>query len=98
MPHFLIQVLDRPDAGNARQALRAKHIDYWLELGAAVKAGGAILEADAPVGSFLLLEAPSAADARKMITDDPFTSGGVFADKIQVSAVRPAIGAWLPAA
>ncbi|SEH19168.1 hypothetical protein SAMN05428974_3256 [Sphingopyxis sp. YR583] len=98
MPHFLIQALDRAGAADLRQALRAKHIDYWLGQGDALKAAGAILKADAPVGSFFVLEAASEDEARHMIEDDPFTASEVFAGDVRVRMVRPAIGAWLPPA
>ena len=98
MPYYLILAPDRPDALDDRLARRQAHIDYWIAKQGSVKVGGAMLDGDRPYGSTFLIEARDEVDARALLAGDPFTQHGVFADSVQVIAIRPAIGDWLPAA
>lgn len=98
MGYYLILATDAPGTSALRLALRQRHLDYWLALGAAVKAGGARLADGEPEGSFLIVEAADDAAARAMIDADPFTLEGVFAAGASVAPVRPSIGDWLPPA
>ena len=97
---FLVLAPDAPGMLERRLALRQEHVDYWQALGGTVKVAGAMLSSDSEdasaVGSSFLLEAADESAVRRLMAADPFTTGGVFDNDVQIQAVRPAIGAWRP--
>lgn len=94
---FVILAKDGADMLDRRIALRQQHIDYWAGLPKTVKAAGAILEGDTPVGSSFLIEAEDLDAARALLAADPFSTLGVFGDDITIETVRLAIGDWFQA-
>jgi uncharacterized protein YciI len=97
MAFFLMLCRDRPGAAPVRATHRQRPVDYWLGIPGAVKVAGAIMDGDQPIGSSILIEAADETTARQLVAGDPFTTEGVFADPPEAIAVRPAIGAWIPA-
>ena len=98
MPHFLIIAPDRTGALEERLAHRQEHLDYWTSKPGTVKVAGAMLDGDQACGSSFLVEAKDEADARTLLTSDPFMRHGIFTGELQIIAIRPAIGEWLPSA
>lgn len=96
MAYFLVLAKDRAEAHEARLAHRQDHLDYWNGQMAQVKVAGAMLDGDRPMGSAFLIEAADEAEAQALLTADPFTTAGIFSANVQIIAMRPAIGDWLP--
>lgn len=81
MPFFLMRCLHHPGRDADRDRLRPAHRD-WVASGgeglASVLIGSALLdETGASAGKFGILEAASAAEARRFAEGDPFARGGV---------------------
>lgn len=96
MPYFVVLAPDRTGALPERTALREQHLEYWATAATSVKVAGAMLKDDVPCGSCFLVEAADEAAVRALLAEDPFTRGGVFAERPSIVQVRPAIGDWLP--
>ena len=78
--------IDKSGSTELRNRLRPEHRAYFqpnLQPGAAVRLVQAgplcIGDSDDNLGSFMILEAPSLADAQRFHDDDPFTKAGLFA-------------------
>lgn len=70
--------LDRPDAGDLRDTLRSAHADYQHHRGNPV--GGPLLDdAGNACGTLIIFEADSVDAAERLMADDPFVAGGLFA-------------------
>lgn len=93
---FIVLARDRVGALKARLANRQRHLDYWTSQPGVVKVAGAMLAGDTPEGSAFLIEAEDEAAVRALVAADPFTVEGIFSSDVQIQAIRPAIGAWLP--
>ncbi|MDB5702375.1 MAG: hypothetical protein JWL66_2574 [Sphingomonadales bacterium] len=93
---FLVLARDRPGALEMRLAHRGRHLEYWQGLPGVVKVAGAMIAGDVAEGSAFLIEADDEEAVRKLIAADPFATEGIFGPDVQVQAVRPAIGSWLP--
>lgn len=81
MPFFLMRCLHHPGRDADRDRLRADH-RAWVASGgeglASVLIGSALLDdGGTGAGNFGILEAASAADARRFAEGDPFAMGGV---------------------
>lgn len=94
---FAILARDGAGMGERRLALRQQHIDYWTGLPGIVKAAGAIMDGDTPVGSSFLIEADDQSTVRALLAADPFSTLGVFGDDITITTVRLGIGEWFEA-
>lgn len=76
---FVVQYLDRPDTGGLRAGHRSAHIAYRRDLGSRLLLAGPLLSAaGTPVGSLVILEAESLAEAQQTATADPYAALGVF--------------------
>ena len=85
MPHFLVEYREIGSA-EAREAHRPEHIAYRKGLGAALPLAGPILDdAGSPVGSLVILEADSKAEAEKVALQDPFVANAIM----ELASVRP---------
>ena len=83
MSLFVIEGIDGPDAGAARAAHNAAHVDYLLAMGERFVIGGPFLGAgdnDNPIGSLVVIEADSQEAAEAFAAADPFVLNGVYAD------------------
>lgn len=81
MPFFLMRCLHHPGRDADRDRLRADH-RAWVASGggglASVLIGSALLDdTGGGMGNFGILEAASAANARRFAEGDPFAQGGV---------------------
>lgn len=87
MALFVFHGLDKPGALEIRKATRPSHL-AWLEtLQPRVKIGGPMLTDDGatPVGSMLVFEAETLAEAKTLFAQDPYALAGLFAE----TTVRP---------
>jgi hypothetical protein len=86
--HYAVHYLDRADAGDIRQQHREAHIAYRKGLGGGLLLAGPLLSEDGkPVGSLVLLEAGSLADAKTIAHSDPYAAAGLF-DKVLVHGYK----------
>lgn len=70
---------DRPDAGTLRADTRPAHIDYLKSLGTQLRFAGPFLDPqEKPMGSLVVVEAQSEADARAVADADPYAKAGLF--------------------
>lgn len=87
MPLYVFHGLDKPGALELRKATRQRHLDWIASLSPRVKIGGPMLAEDgaAPVGSMLVVEAETLAEAKSLFAQDPYEAAGLFAE----TSVRP---------
>jgi uncharacterized protein YciI len=94
---YVIYQEDRPDGGPIRAANKAAHLAY-LELHRdRLVLGGALLADDGVqrLGSCLILNVASRAEAEAFSCDEPFRKAGLFAS-VKIRRMRR--GQWNPAA
>jgi|JI7StandDraft_1071085.scaffolds.fasta_scaffold01079_2 uncharacterized protein YciI len=87
MALFVFHGLDKPGALEIRKATRPAHL-AWLEtLTPRVKIGGPMLAEDGatPVGSILVFEVETLAEAKALFAQDPYALAGLWAE----TSVRP---------
>lgn len=85
---YAVHYLDKADAGDLRQRHREAHIAYRKGLGDKLLLAGPLLSEDGkPVGSLVLLEAESLADAKAIAHSDPYAAAGLF-DQILVHGYK----------
>lgn len=83
MSRFVFLGRDGPRGRALRAQHRPAHLARWEPLDAAgrVVHGGPLLdEAGEPVGSLLVFDAPSLAEARAFAAGDPYVVEGIFAE------------------
>ena len=90
---FIATCTDKPERLPLRQETRPAHLAYLEALGGKVRAGGALLTADQKtvIGSLLILEAETEAEARDWLAADPYAKAGLFAN-VDVKPWRQAAG------
>lgn len=93
---FVAICLDKPEHVDLRLATRSAHLAFLAEHAAAVKLGGAFLDAagEKPVGSMLIIDAENEAEARALLALDPYAAAGLFAS-VDLRPWRRAVGAEL---
>ncbi|MEN9855062.1 MAG: hypothetical protein RLZZ157_188 [Pseudomonadota bacterium] len=93
MPLFTLTCWDKPDHLATRLATRPKHLEYVRGFAHAVKLAGPLLD-DAhasPIGSHLIVDFPSKADAQAFADNDPYALAGLF-ERRQLSPFSVSIG------
>ena len=87
MPLYVFHGLDKPGALELRKATRQRHLDWIASLAPRVKIGGPMLAEDGatPLGSMLVVEAETLAEAKALFAQDPYEAAGLFAE----TSVRP---------
>lgn len=87
MALFVFHGLDKPGALEIRKATRPAHLAWLESLQPRVKIGGPMLTDDGatPVGSMLVFEAETLAEAKALFAQDPYALAGLFAE----TSVRP---------
>ena len=76
---FVITGTDRDNGFERRANTRADHLEYWQGLGDIFLAAGPFLNEDeAPVGSMIIVEADSLAQAQAFAQNDPYVLQQVF--------------------
>jgi uncharacterized protein YciI len=90
MAHFLVQYWDKPGSGELRAPNRDAHITYRRSLGAKLVLAGPLFDdfdGKPAIGTMVILDAASKADADEIARQDPYYKAGVFKD-MQVLAHR----------
>lgn len=82
---------DRPDPGSIRDDKRPPHVEWLRGLGRKLKFAGPFLKPDGktPMGSLIMLEVASHAEAEALALQDPYRKAGLF------SNVEVRVWAWL---
>lgn len=77
---FAVIATDRPGSAALRQATRPSHVDYVKTFGPRVQVAGPFLSEDGTtmLGSLIIIEAASRADAEAFSANDPYTKAGLF--------------------
>jgi uncharacterized protein YciI len=85
---FVILCQDKPESLELRMATRPAHLDYLKTQDAQLLGAGPLLDdKDSPIGSMLMVEFPSEAEAKTFSDNDPYTKAGLFA-KVEVRRWR----------
>ncbi|MCC5867220.1 MAG: YciI family protein [Gammaproteobacteria bacterium] len=96
--YYAILGEDTPQAGPLRQQhLQAHlaHIEQVLATGDALKLAGPLKDGHGEViGSLLVVDLPSEADARRFMEADPYHAAGVWGN-IRIEVFSPAAGSWV---
>jgi uncharacterized protein YciI len=87
MALFIFQGLDKAEALELRKATREAHLAWIAALDPRVKIGGPMLSDDGamPIGSMLVVEADTLADAKALFAQDPYALASLW----QSTSVRP---------
>lgn len=79
MPLYAVICLDKPDSLALRQKVRPDHLAYVTGQNLAVPVAGALRdEADAMIGSLIVIEADSLEEAEAFSLADPYRMAGLF--------------------
>ena len=94
---FIIYQRDKPGGQAIREATRDAHLAYLDAHKDKLVLGGALLGEDgkARLGSVLIINAGSRAEAEAFSENEPFRSAGLF-DRVEIHHMRK--GQWNPAA
>ncbi|WP_448950020.1 YciI family protein [Labrys neptuniae] len=77
---FVVQCEDIPNGLDLRLATRQAHLDYLKTQEAFIRAAGPFLdEQERMVGSMLVVDFPTEAEARTFAANDPYAKAGLFA-------------------
>jgi uncharacterized protein YciI len=76
---FALVAIDTPNSVERRLAIRPEHLKHLDSLGDKLFLAGPFLnEKEEGVGSIVIVEADSLAEAREMLNRDPFVREGLF--------------------
>ncbi|MGF1455785.1 MAG: YciI family protein [Alphaproteobacteria bacterium] len=91
---YVLLCFDRPGSDALRQSNRAAHLDYVAAHGDRVKFAGPFLGEDekTSIGSMLVIEAASKAEAESWAALDPYARAGLFED-VEIHAWSWVVGA-----
>ena len=90
MPHFMVQYWDRSGSGPLRAPNREAHIAYRVALGPKLVLAGPLFDDfnDAPpLGTVVIIDAPTKAEAKRVALEDPYYKAGVF-ERVDIYAHR----------
>ncbi|MEM9496013.1 MAG: YciI family protein [Pseudomonadota bacterium] len=95
MSQFVLYCRDKADSVALRMETREKHLAYLADV-EVLLAGPMLNEADEPVGSVVIVEAPDLQAAKAIAENDPYAKAGLF-ESVEVSAYRAVLGTLAPA-
>ena len=77
---FAILLMDRPGTAELRTQVRPEHRAYLAKLADKMAFSGPLTleDGETAVGSLLVMDFPSKADAESWLADEPFTKAGVY--------------------
>jgi uncharacterized protein YciI len=86
---FAVICKDKADALPSRLANRPDHLAYLESLGDRLRCAGALLASEGgdPLGSLVIVEAETLAEAQAIADGDPFSKAGVF-ESVEVKPWR----------
>lgn len=89
---YVIMAFDKPDSAQLRLDTRPAHIEYVLSRGSII-AGGPFMSEDGEtmIGSLVVLDVASHAEAQAFAADDPYNKAGLF-EKIEIRRWNHIIG------
>lgn len=88
---FALVAFDQPNHVAKRLELRPEHLKFLESLGDSLKLAGPYLnDKDEGIGTIVLLEAASLADARTIFARDPYYQAGLF-DTLSIKPWRLSI-------
>ena len=88
---FIIICIDKPGSKELRVATRPAHVAFLDTIEhTMVLAGPMLNDRDDSIGSVLILEAPSLAEARRIAAADPYAKAGLF-ESVRVEKYRISI-------
>tara|TARA_R110002110_G_scaffold30853_1_gene109128 strand:+ start:432 stop:746 length:315 start_codon:yes stop_codon:yes gene_type:complete len=92
---YMVYGVDGPDADRIRAEQREAHFAYLAENKDILVLGGATLadDSDARLGSLLVINVPSRADADAFVGGEPFFRAGLFKEH---TVARMRRGQWNP--
>ena len=77
--HFVILCQDKPDGFDLRAEIRPAHLDYLKSQDAVLLAAGPFLDdQERMIGSMLIVDVASEAEAKAFAAGDPFAKAGLF--------------------
>jgi uncharacterized protein len=88
---FALICNDRPGATDIRKQTREAHLAYIEETGVVTQAGPFLDPAGEMVGSLIVLEVDTRAEAEDWAAGDPYAKAGLF-EKVEIRAWRKVIG------
>lgn len=95
--YVIATCMDAPETGEKRAETRPDHLAFLESLGERVKLGGPIMDTagETPIGSVVILEVESLAEAEALLADDPYRMAGVF-ETVEIKPWRAVLGEWWP--
>lgn len=76
---YALLCTDKPDSGALRAKIRADHLLYLGRLGSRVKFAGPFMgDHDRAIGSLVVIEAETFAQAEALAAGDPYNQAGLF--------------------
>jgi uncharacterized protein YciI len=88
---YAVICTDRPGALDLRRANREAHLLYLAETGCVVQAGPFLDPAGDMVGSLVVLEVVTRAEAEDWAAADPYAKAGLF-ERVEIHAWKRVIG------
>lgn len=79
---FALFMVDKPGMVEARMSLRPEHVAYVMAVKDRITISGPLLSDDGKqIGSLLVMDWPSKADAEKWVDEDPWGKAGIYATR-----------------
>ena len=89
---FCLICMDRPESQDLRLAIRADHLAYVLENPVAIVAGPFLCEdGEIMIGSLIVLDVETRAEAESWARNDPYAKAGLF-DRVEIHPWKHLIG------
>ena len=95
--HYVVHCTDRPGRLQVRRDTRPAHIEYLDGKAAMIRVAGPYMQEDGetPMGSILIVECDSLAEAEAFAAGDPYAKAGLF-DSVSVRPFRWGLGSIKP--
>lgn len=80
---YSFNLLDRPDSGALRQAVRPQHKAYLAQVAERIAVAGPLLADDGQtmIGSLLVIDFPTRAAAQDWLAQEPFNLAGLYSER-----------------
>ena len=77
---FALICRDKPDHSHIRNNIRPEHLNYLNGMGNKLYQAGPLLDNSytTPIGSLIIIEASTSADAESIAAHDPYAIAGLF--------------------